>query len=98
MNAKANTGEKFSSSVKKKAKYAESSESEDEGNSDGNSDDNSDIDSSDIEMKEDGCHDCKRLQKDEVQEIQKSGSTSRKASGDVKTERFKKKDDKENKS
>ena len=65
LNAKEKTGEKFSSSAKKKIKYVKSSELEDEANSDGNSDSNS----SDTEINEMVSMIVKVFKKDEVHEF-----------------------------
>ena len=95
LNAKTKTSEKFPRSAKKKIKYIESSESEDKANPDRNSDNKSDNDSSNTDIKEMVSMIVKGFEK---MKYRKSGSTSRKASGDKKTERFKKKDNMENKS
>ena len=97
LNAKANTIERLSSSARRKTKYVESSESQDESNSDGNFDDDSYSDSSYTKMKEMVAMIVKGFKKMKYRKCRKVGNTSKKVSGDSKTGRYKKKDDMENK-
>ena len=94
LNSKSKNVERFSSFARRKAKYVEISESEVETNSD----DDSDSDSSDVKMKEIIIMIVKGFKKMKYKKFRKAGNTSKKVSGDVKTDRYKKKDDKENKS
>ena len=97
LNVKSKTVERYSSSMKRKGKYVERNESEAEANFDENSDDDSDSDLSYIEMKKMVAMIVKGFKGMKYKKFTIVGNTSKKVSGDAKTDGYKKKDDKENK-
>ena len=96
LNVKAKFNVRASGSARKKAKYMEISDSEVEVNSDANVDDDSDSDLSGTEIKEMVSMIMKGFKKTKYRKF--ASNNSKKVSSDTRNERYKKKDDKENKS